>query len=90
MLSKQEVLEARIKEQNIELNRQKKSNEELKGTVKTKITELTSQIAEQEKLKKSLTEMSQSKEYYANQNTQFKKDLENQIQVFKKSQSDLE
>jgi uncharacterized coiled-coil protein SlyX len=58
MLSKQEVLEARIKEQNIELNRQKKSNEELKGTVKTKITELTSQIAEQEKLKKSLTEMS--------------------------------
>ena len=58
MLSKQEVLEARIKEQNIELNRQKKSNEELNGTVKTKITELTSQIAEQEKLKKSLTEMS--------------------------------
>jgi len=58
MLSKQEVLEARIKEQNIELTRQKKSNEELNGTVKTKITELTSQIAEQEKLKKSLTEMS--------------------------------
>jgi len=58
MLSKQEVLEARIKEQNIELNRQKKSNEELNGTVKTKITELTSQIAEQDKLKKSLTEMS--------------------------------